>query len=683
MKIFNYLFLIAALTLGLSSCVDNNFDEPTGGITIDTDKVVPISTVLAAIEAGGKTYDEDHYISGTVTADDASGNFYKMLVMQNGDDAISISIDQNELNAAYPKGSTVFVKLKGLYLGKNNNLPQIGLGFSNNRPGRIPDALVAEHIISGGNSGAAIEPEVVTIKDIVNGGSKYYNKLVKINDVEFKAQYVGATYATPETTSGQRAENREITDCDENEIIVRNSDFASFATQPLPTGNGSIVAIASIYRTTFQLFIRDTDDLDMMGKRCDGGGGQAANEITIGSIKERYYDLGVDKAEEGYIKGLVISDRTTKITHEKNLMLQNGKDGILVRFANAHNFDLGEELQITVTGVEVSEFNDVLQLNKVPNINVKSLSKGNELQPITATIEQIKADFNAYESTLVKIEMATLPEGKKFSDRFNIVDPTGEIQLYTATKATFREENVPAGSVVVTGIPQNFKENQQIIVNGPSYIEGGSTGGGGGTGGGDDNTEISIASVREAFAAGSSKTPKGFITGVVISDKNTGQVNNKNAIIQNGESGILVRFKDAHNLSLGDEVKVVVSDVELSEYRAVLQINGVELAAASKTGTGQLPAPRNLTVEAYLAKADTYESTRVRIVGATLSSDSGTYDAAVTIDDGTGTVVTYIGKNADFKGDNLPSGKIVVTGIGSAFNTPQILINSKSDVTPE
>jgi hypothetical protein len=73
--------------------------------------------------------------------------------------------------------------------------------------------------------------------------------------------------------------------------------------------------------------------------------------------------------------------------------------------------NLGDEVEIAISDVELSEFNKLLQVNNVPLPNATKKSSGNTLTPRTATIAEIIANFNAWESTLVKIANVTITGG--------------------------------------------------------------------------------------------------------------------------------------------------------------------------------------------------------------------------------------------------------------------------------
>jgi hypothetical protein len=61
-----------------------------------------------------------------------------------------------------------------------------------------------------------------------------------------------------------------VADCFGNSVIVRNSGFSDFASELLPTGNGSIVGVYSPFGNTPQLLIGGPANVDMTAVRCDG-----------------------------------------------------------------------------------------------------------------------------------------------------------------------------------------------------------------------------------------------------------------------------------------------------------------------------------------------------------------------------------------------------------------------------
>jgi hypothetical protein len=133
----------------------------------------------------------------------------------------------------------------------------------------------AEHIAVLAR-GCFIEPETVTLEQVNSG--QFNLKLVRIEGVEFREDEnewnVWGDYLTFSTL----ASLRDLFDCHEQTVKVLTSGHSTFAARKLPKGNGSMIAIASIYNSTMQLLVRNIDEVEMEGKRCDGTGG---DEVTV------------------------------------------------------------------------------------------------------------------------------------------------------------------------------------------------------------------------------------------------------------------------------------------------------------------------------------------------------------------------------------------------------------------
>jgi hypothetical protein len=98
---------------------------------------------------------------------------------------------------------------------------------------------------------APIQPVPVTLAEILAG--QHQGEYVAISNVQFK---------DPGTFSGSKI----LTDCNAVVDVYTRSD-ATFAGQALPTGNGTLKGIASVY-TSKQILLRDPAELAMAGNRC-------------------------------------------------------------------------------------------------------------------------------------------------------------------------------------------------------------------------------------------------------------------------------------------------------------------------------------------------------------------------------------------------------------------------------
>ena len=103
---------------------------------------------------------------------------------------------------------------------------------------------------------------------------------------------------------------------------MRTSGYSSFALKTLPEGNGTMLAIYTVFGTTKQLFLRDTADLQLTGTRC-GGGGTTGDPIDISAVRALYQGTNVNLPAEKKIKGIVISDRTFSNITSKILLSGN------------------------------------------------------------------------------------------------------------------------------------------------------------------------------------------------------------------------------------------------------------------------------------------------------------------------------------------------------------------------
>ena len=446
------------IVLYFASCVDRDFDAPPSSLAeVDASQIITIDKLFESLQAGQvNTITEDIYINGVVVADDKSGNFYKTLIVEDlrGELGISVSIDENELHALYPVGQEVYIALNGLGIGYYNNLPTLGIKDGSN-VARIPSALVKSTLLRGRNA-LPVTPRVINVDDL---SSDHLNTLVQLDGFQFENP--STTYAD---IVNQTTINQTINNCTGKSLILRNSGFADFAGFPVQKGNGKITAVYSLYRSDVQLFIRDTTDLTFYGERC----GQ--NSISIADLRNMYKGSPV-AIGSGYVQGVVISDVTNKNINDRNIIIQEGESGILLRFASSINIPLGSEVKVNLAGGSLEEYKTLLQVQNLANTNVEVLSSNKSVAPKTLTIPQISVA--QHESTLLKLENVTLTNGSKFGDAVKIKDGSSELALYTLAGATFAGKALPSGSVTIVGYLSEFDGTPQLQIRNENDITGG------------------------------------------------------------------------------------------------------------------------------------------------------------------------------------------------------------------
>jgi hypothetical protein len=94
-------------------------------------------------------------------------------------------------------------------------------------------------------------------------------------------------------------ENRTLEDCNDKTIIVRTSGYSAAAGELLPSGNGSITGIVTIFNGTYQFLVRDFDEVDMTGTRC--GVVEQPLGTPVETLSEDFESFGDD--DDIYISG--------------------------------------------------------------------------------------------------------------------------------------------------------------------------------------------------------------------------------------------------------------------------------------------------------------------------------------------------------------------------------------------
>ncbi len=676
-KIINSLFIVMLGAFVFSSCVDDKFDEPDFPFT---DPDIAVNSNIRQIKdlLGGNTNYEitdDLVFSAVVIANDSLGNFYKKIVVQDSTSGIEILIDGRNLYGKFPVGRRVFVKAKGLVLGRNRGVVQLGWTLSEGDLISILSKDVDKFVI-GGSLKNYVQPKEMNICDY---GEYDISTLVKFNNVQFDKGDLTKTFADGSTKTDK---SRTLVDCAKNQFVVRTSGYAEFASDTLPAGNGSLVCVLGIYKYDDQAFeckrfqgaIRSLNDIVFDKERCGGGPKGDETLITIKSVRDMFANGQTTMADKVKIKGVVISDKENGNLPPKNLVIQDETAGIAIRFDGNHDFFLNDEVEIVVSNLETSEYNNLLQFNNV-SLEAAIVTGSGSVEPRIASVQEILDNGEAWESTLVSIKEATISGGAIYKD-FDVVvgDATGSIDLHTNKFASFAESPLPSGTVKVTAVVGQFKDNYQLLLRNLDDVEGGTPPPG-------DETLITIKSVRDMFANGqTTMANKVKIKGIVISDKENGNLPQKNLVIQDETAGIAIRFDGNHDFSLNDEVEIVVSNLKTSEYNNLLQFNNVSLGAATVIGTGSV-TPRIASVKEILDNAEVWESTLVRVKEATISGGSNYKDKNVVVGDATGTINLYTRANASFGESSLPSGTVKVTAIVNQYkNSYQLLLRNLNDV---
>lgn len=487
---------MTAAVLAIGSCRKDEFDEPPSN---GVDPTLAVNMTLDSLKKMYQpqmqsnkivTITNDWTVKGVVVADDKSGNYYKNVVIDDGTAGITIRIDISNFNTTYPVGRQLYVKLKGLHMGTYGGLVQMG-GYIDSTSGSspsvepIPASLVNNHFVAGTWKNPVI-PYTVTINDL-NNTYKWQSRLIKMDQVQFAPSDTGKTWAD---IVGLASVNHDLQNCNTTGIIyVRTSGYSNFAGQLTPGGSGSITGVFSIYNSDMQLAIRDLNDVNMTQPRFSPGscGNPPPSTAVYSDISalRSLYNSGTSFCPDVYIRGVVISDKSTSNINAQNLYIQDNSGGIQIRFSSAHNFNLGDSIKVTCSGYSLYEYNGLLQIGgQTPNVPTgwaSLLASGKSVTPRLATIADLLANQNGvtdpWEGTLVQVLNVNFIGGGTYSGSKQITDGTDTITVFTSSAATFSGASVPTTPVDVTAILYEFTNssatsvNQQLMLRSTSDVQ--------------------------------------------------------------------------------------------------------------------------------------------------------------------------------------------------------------------
>ncbi len=344
------MLILAASILTLACTKSRNFDPPPADCITD----IVANTTYAEVKNlyVDQTFQiqQDLIIEGYVSSSDEAGNFFSVLHFQdspvNPSEGFDIEIDLRDSHLFYPIGSKIYIKLKGLYLGRSKDVFKIGgvfTSFGNESVGRLPSTVVDNHIFVSCEEKARIEPSLISFPDIP---TNLTNTLVRLDGFEVSEAELGKSFAT----EGRETE-RMLTDCNDNKIILLNSGFSDFQAELLPQGNGSITGVLLRENDEYRLAIRSLGDIDFNKERCAELIDEfSSNQIFISELADpdnniaaRFVELYNSAKEPLDMKGWTLrryTNANTEISSTVDLSdVTIGAESTLVISPNATEFE--------------------------------------------------------------------------------------------------------------------------------------------------------------------------------------------------------------------------------------------------------------------------------------------------------------------------------------------------------
>ena len=317
---------LAFLALTLGSCMGDGYAAPDltdkvpaapyGNNSLKEKNVISIAdlkTQFATVIANSsyKLIEKDMMIKAVVTGNDVSGNIYNQVSVQDASGAIIIAINGSGLSGYLPVGQEILVNLKGLYIGSYKKLPQIGgvntkISDGTLSMGKIERAVWNQHfkILNPGEADAStVEPEEFDLTKLTDASYMEANvcKLMTLKKVKFASANGTNVWAPKDTNTSLELIDAETGKrISSSNLVVRNSGYSKFANEVVPQGVFDITGIFTRFGDTWQIVLRNTDDL-----KASETGGTLEKPYTVAQALEKI-NAGTAGDAKVYATGIIV-----------------------------------------------------------------------------------------------------------------------------------------------------------------------------------------------------------------------------------------------------------------------------------------------------------------------------------------------------------------------------------------
>lgn len=485
-------FFILASVFILTGCVhDDKYDAPDlSGNCQDLKATITLEAAKSL--AQNTTITTDAVIEGYVSSTDQSGNIYKTIYIQddptNPTQGFVLSVDAVSTYSSYPQGAKVYVKLKGLAMGTYGGVKQLGY-MDNGTFGRIPEKMVPTSILKSCTAKVTITPKVMTLADMKTANDQYIGCLVKVQNAEFDAKVLCSNFA-PDGYTVDRQINDPTTSATTR--VVRNSGYASFANQKLPSGKGDFIGILSKYNSTYQLFINNVSDVKGMtnfprkdGIKADpcGFDSSTASLKTVADVKKLFTGSNYLIPDNIYIKGKVTANDETGNLY-RYIYIEDATGGIRININKAntiyqdYRFKVGKNLIVKLKDLYIGKYNGEFQIGTLSGSTLgfiaeaeiyKYLFDSNEpATSVTATektIPQLTTDDVGKWIKIKNVQFVDTDLGNTYSGNRTLIDCTGnKIILRTNSQASFSGAMIDNGKGDIYAILSIYNGVYQLII---------------------------------------------------------------------------------------------------------------------------------------------------------------------------------------------------------------------------
>lgn len=488
-SILKYIFVMIT-ALVITGCVhDDKYNEPNldGYQCADLTATMTLTQLRAKYTTTSFTFPDNStdIVEGYVSSTDETGNIYKTIYIQdkpeNPTQGFVISVDAVSTYTNYPQGSKVYIKLAGLSLGTYGGVVQLGVKngteTATTSVSRIPEKLVPAKIFRSCSVRANIVPKIMTSLQMVSANDQYIGCLIQMDNAEFDSRILCTNYAPNGVTVDRLIRDNSTA----TTRVVRNSGYASFANQILPSGNGKFVGIYSKFNSTYQMYINKVTDLEMTKfPRLDG----------IASNPCEYSDNGLTQKTVAEVKQLATSPLTlitgdfvlkAKVTANdksgnlfKYIYVEDATGGIRINIDKADMFNdprfaVGKEVYVKLKNLYVGAVSGEIQLGTPFSGAVGRIAEADVYKYFFDSKKAITA-VTATEKTITQFTMADVGRWVKIKDLQFIA---GDLEkVYASGQVTNRTLEDCSGNKVLLRTSNFADFAGQVIESGKGDVYG-------------------------------------------------------------------------------------------------------------------------------------------------------------------------------------------------------------------
>ncbi len=301
-QLFKYLML-CLVVVAFNNCKRKPIQPPVTDILgHKVYSAAELNSIATCTNSCSHRFTQDVYFIGVVVADEQSGNFYKEVYLRDRYNTGGIHLDFTQ-HSSFFVGDSIRVNLNGLDVNLNVDTDILEI-----------DSLDFEKHVVKFKSGANPQPRVISISQFNGNMSTYLGDLIQLTNVAFLPIHANQFWSDPILGDSL---NRILQDCNGSQLIVRTSNYAKFALEKTPTGNGTIIGIATSYKGTPQMSIRNPSEANMTGAGCTiyfkddfedsnlFNGGWAAQSVSNSAVTWSASSFASDKFAKcsGYVSG--------------------------------------------------------------------------------------------------------------------------------------------------------------------------------------------------------------------------------------------------------------------------------------------------------------------------------------------------------------------------------------------